>query len=617
MPQKRRVNDESEASSAASHRDAKQARSGDFVSAAADVPSGEAILPGGRPLAIAEDDPVRIPSVDKEPHQRLSTNQLVAFLNDPNNKEYNETTVTRMYCSRPECRNSKPIKDFMKVTTRNGSIRKQFLKKCKACRERHEKNRANQVHRLARDIERTKEAIKELNNRKAIPESSLVCVGRCKQWRAVDQFKGAPKKNGKSRYMTTCSRCRGISAKHQSKKKEKQKADVEAANGDAEKPVECHACGFEYPLSEFLGTNGKQEHACSSCRQRGRKNSKDHQEKHKVSRAACEVDTGFKECSQCAHVLPIDEFDTVEGVPRSRCKACLLQDQKNDKKKIESGKTHTHSPHSIKMLGSSMRSRNLKIRQKYIESHLNALNDDLDAIAPLLPQPDFQSMFMEILADENETCGLCGRAGLQVQHVEHLEDGDMGRATPQRIDPTMGYSYNNVMILCLTCNRFLNDLQPMQAMQLLDSLFGDNDTTTSSRLSTAEISNIKKLAQVKGIPQEVLLEAARHSRHRCALTNGTGTFTSDKLPAQSRSMNYRMDALSFDRVVPAAMGGEYTANNIQVVSVYVNIAKGKLPQDKFDLWLERMGQQGSEQLKDNLKAAIRRAEARAAARKSL
>ncbi|KAI8065672.1 hypothetical protein BC940DRAFT_320519 [Gongronella butleri] len=93
----------------------------------------------------------------------------------------------------------------------------------------------------------------------------------------------------------------------------------------------------------------------------------------------------------------------------------------------------------------------------------------------------------------------------------------------------------------------------------------------------------------------------------CNIAIGTFTITD---AISSTEAIFRIDCLSFDRIVPGCEGGAYVPDNIQVVNVYINMAKSSQSQEKFEEWLARMKRQGANKLKANLMSGIRRAQAR-------
>ena len=101
-----------------------------------------------------------------------------------------------------------------------------------------------------------------------------------------------------------------------------------------------------------------------------------------------------------------------------------------------------------------MRAKNIDKRAEYLHRQPKATDAELDAVAPVLPLSAFKDLVMRVLEEANDTCGLCGGECLRIQLVEDVDGKDFNRATMQRIQPAIGYTEKNVMLLCLACNRY-------------------------------------------------------------------------------------------------------------------------------------------------------------------
>ncbi|KAI8064711.1 hypothetical protein BC940DRAFT_335112 [Gongronella butleri] len=523
----------------------------------------------------------------------MSTDELVRLLNDDNHKDYNENTVRHMHCNKENCGNLEPIDQFMKVverTDKKGVIhqRKTFYKCCQTCRD--SQTAAMQKHRktLAKDLDRTRKAVEELNNKQSIPESSLTCTGCNKRHQIATEFKTITP-GGQIVYVVSCATCRASAKKRGEERRHVHQADTDALTDDME-PVKCAGCGFKFPVADFIKKNGDRQSYCSMCRERQRafasaakdKRLEIHQERIDTAGnilqkctncfkdrpsdlfkskngtmldlySKCrDVDlrqpkNGHRVCVDCHHKLPLDDFNLIDGKLRSQCKRCVIKQYEETQKAIKEGQTMTHSPHVMNSITALMQTKNLEWRKRHQNKHPEATDAELDDIAPLQGRQACLATIKRVLMEANCTCDLCGRPALRIQRVEDLEDGNMERASMQRIDPRLG---------------FLSDLRPKEACQLIDLLFGHNgNTPDSSELEDTEIMNIKSAAAKKDVALDVLLDAASSAQHRCALTGCVGTFNVN----DNRDTHLRIDCLSFDRIVPGREGGQNVPGNIQVV----------------------------------------------------
>ncbi|KAI8064713.1 hypothetical protein BC940DRAFT_320909 [Gongronella butleri] len=430
MPSKRRApHDEAESSSGAAKRvKLQQSNLDNFYT------RGSSIPPTGRPVTVADDDPVKI----------IVTTKLVALLNDPKATDFNEETVPFMKCNNQNCRKIKEISNFLKIDTKGSSTKKTFLKMCAVCREDSKRKGKERRERYANETERTKQAVALLNNKQAIPETSLCCTG-CHQWRDIDpDFMIITAKNLQPLYVTTCTFCRAYSKKGTEKIQAAHQADVEDAANDQLAPVRCESCRFSFPLSDFL-SGDKQEKICSMCRDSARLKLEKRNEKRKTISAEhnTAATDDMKTCTKCFRERPRDMYLTKTGAMLKTCAKCRLEELRD---------AHTHSPVVIDTISLAMRAKNMELRAQQLAICPTATDNELDTIAPVLPLAGYKDMISRVLEASKHCCDLCGRPGLRVQRIEHLKDGQMERATIQRIDPRLGYEYSNVSCMCLTCN---------------------------------------------------------------------------------------------------------------------------------------------------------------------
>ncbi|KAI8065787.1 hypothetical protein BC940DRAFT_71668 [Gongronella butleri] len=640
--------DEAETSQGAARR-LKQRRMDYFYPSA----TASSLPTTGRTLAIEDDDPVRIPVEKKIRAPSKSTEELVRLLNDPKEKDYDENTVPYMRCGvKTGCKKIKSIDYFMKITTRGASVKKTFYKMCKDCRE--DGNEKNKLRNASDDVQRTREAIAQLNLGETISEKILRCTG-CKQWKLVNpQLMGTTTK-GVQMYYITCTDCRAYSTKFLAERREAVKAEMRASADDETALVKCGDCGFDWPRTSFVDATGKEYTICLSCREEDLKNREKKRLKREEIKARRPADAAndilectvcFAErkrekftdkngkllnmcdkcryedskqvkddkriCVDCRQLLPISEFDAVDDDFRGLCKVCLKKARERAQQAYDAGKTTTHSSAVIRDTSSTMRSKNIGISHLYKQNHPLATEDDVTRIAPLFSKPEFDALIMSVLRAAHDTCELCGATGLRMQHVKDLSSA-LERASMQRVDPKQGYTAQNINCYCLPCNKFIHDLSPKDAILLIDHIFSSKESEPrSDKLSSAETKAIYQLAHTKNVDVAMLVDVARAAQHTCAISKTKGNFCAAASPMETghfSNAKFRLDSLSFDRIVPGCRGGLYEPTNIQVINIYLNLAKAAMSQEDFQTWWARMTSIGADKLKANLLAGVRRAQA--------
>ncbi|KAI8066834.1 hypothetical protein BC940DRAFT_347310 [Gongronella butleri] len=256
--------------------------------------------PGGPPVIVAEGDPLRISPLKK-------------LLNDPKNTAYNEKTVSSHGLQEQVLRQTSAHCQLYEDSTK-----KKFSKRarnavteaivCASCRKR---GKTNVMARQASS--KVMHAMGEVAGRK-------VC-SHCAKELPIAKFHNA---DGQ-----VCALCNNRTTMHLKLQRGKKVVYARRWFCVAENESESH---------QRLTNDQEPEHACSSCRNRNRENMSAWKEDLKAIRAVLKADYGHREGLQGAHVLPIDEFDTVEGVMRSRCKSCYYKNNKDAKKNIEAGK---------------------------------------------------------------------------------------------------------------------------------------------------------------------------------------------------------------------------------------------------------------------------------------